>query len=386
MSFVIHLLSMIQRKVWINKIEAAWRERSIIWLSGVRRAGKTCLCQSLRDIEYFDCELPRIRRLLDDPEAFLDQYSASRIVLDEIHRLSNPSEMLKIAADHYPETRVVATGSSTLGASARFKDTLAGRKRDIWLTPMILEELSEFGEEGLDHRFLRGGLPPFYLAEKYPERDYQEWLDAFWAKDIQELYRLERRDSFMRFFELLMQQSGSIFEASSLASPCGVSRTTLQNYLRVLEDTYAMAVIKPFFTNKTKEIVSAPKVYGFDTGFVAFNKGWLDVRPDDRGVLWEHLVLNELLASGLKSQIRYWRTKQKQEVDFVIVRRGKPPVAVEAKWNTGGGDHKHLIAFSKNYPDAELVVVADNVDRPFHRKHGKQTVHYKGLSHLIERF
>lgn len=169
-----------------------------------------------------------------------------------------------------------------------------------------------------------------------------------------------------------------------MASPCGVSRTTLQNYLRVLEDTYAMTVIKPYFSNKTKEIVSAPKVYGFDTGFVAFNRGWLDIRPEDRGILWEHVVLNELLAFGFKQQIRYWRTKQGREIDFVIVRRGKPPVAIEVKWNsTGKGDHKHLVSFARSYPDAELFVVAGNIDRSFSRKHGEHTVYYMGLAQLV---
>ncbi|MEN8255745.1 MAG: ATP-binding protein [Verrucomicrobiota bacterium] len=375
---------MIKRTFWINRIQAAWQERNVIWLSGVRRAGKTCLCKSLGNVEYFDCELPRMRRLMEDPESFLDQFKGSRIVLDEIHRLPNPSELLKIAADHYPETHVIATGSSTLGASSKFKDTLAGRKRNIWLTPMTLEDLSDFKDSGMDHRLLRGGLPPFYLASEYPEKDYQEWLDAFWAKDIQELYRLERRDSFMKFFELLMQQSGCIFEASSMASPCGVSRTTLQNYLRVLEDTYAMAVIKPFYTNKTKEIVSAPKVYGFDTGFVAFNRGWLNIRPEDRGLLWEHVVLNQLLAFGFKKQVRYWRTKQKREVDFIIVRRGKPPVAVEVKWKVGGAsDCKNLLHFADRYPESELVVVAQDIDRSFSRKHREHTIHYKGLSRFI---
>ncbi len=375
---------MIDRQSWIARIHAAWKERNIIWLSGVRRAGKTCLCQSLADVEYFDCELPRVRRAMEDPESFLEQHRGARIVLDEIHRLPNPSELLKIAADHYPETYVIATGSSTLGASSKFRDTLAGRKRDLWLTPMTLEDLSDFGATKMDHRFLRGGLPPFFLAATYPEKDYQEWLDAFWSKDIQELYRLERRDSFMRFFELLMQQSGCIFEASSMAAPCGVSRTTLQNYLRVLEDTYAVAVIKPFFTNKTKEIVSAPKVYGFDTGFVAFYRGWVDIRPDDRGILWEHVVLNQLFAAGFKSQIRYWRTKQRQEVDFVIVRRGKAPLAIEVKWRVGGAsDYKNLLRFANNYEDAELVVVAQDVDRPFSRKHGERTIHYYGLPDFV---
>ncbi len=375
---------MIKRTFWIQRIEAAWLERNVIWLSGVRRAGKTCLCKSLQHTEYFDCELPRVRRLMEDPEAFLDQMNGNRIILDEIHRLPNPSELLKIAADHYPGTHVIATGSSTLGASTKFKDTLTGRKRDIWLTPMILEDLSAFKNSGMDYRFLRGGLPPFYLAKDYPEKDYQEWLDAFWAKDIQELYRLERRDSFMKFFELLMQQSGRIFEASSMAAPCGVSRTTLQNYLRALEDTYAMAVIKPFHTNKTKEIVSAPKVYGFDTGFVAFNKGWLTIRPEDRGILWEHVVLHQLFAFGFKKQIRYWRTKQKQEVDFIITRRGKPPIAIEAKWRMGTSpDTKNLLHFAKSYPESELILVAQDVDRPFTQKRGEQIIHCKNLSQLI---
>ena len=188
----------------------------------------------------------------------------------------------------------------------------------------------------------------------------------------------------MKFFELLMQQSGCIFEATSMAAPCGVSRTTLQNYLRALEDTYAMAVIKPFYTNKTKEIVSAPKVYGFDTGFVAFNKGWLDIRPDDRGILWEHIVLNQLFAFGFKKQTRYWRTKQMREVDFVIVRRGKPPVAIEARWKTGGSsDTKNLLHFAKSYPESELIVVAQDIDRPFTRKQGGQTIHYKNITQLV---
>jgi len=119
---------MVHRHFWLKLIEQAWKERSVAWLSGVRRVGKTCLCQDLPNVEYFDCELPRIRRTMVDPQSFLDGVRGKRIVLDEIHRLQNPSELLKIAADHYPRTRIVATGSSTLGASRKFRDTLAGRR------------------------------------------------------------------------------------------------------------------------------------------------------------------------------------------------------------------------------------------------------------------
>ena len=120
------------RQFWLEKIEEAWQRRTIVWVSGVRRVGKTTLCRSLPDMEYFDCELPRTRRLMEDPEGFLGELRKQRVVLDEIHRLEHPSELLKIAADHFPDIQVIATGSSTLSASTKFRDTLTGRKMHLW--------------------------------------------------------------------------------------------------------------------------------------------------------------------------------------------------------------------------------------------------------------
>lgn len=253
------------RTFWRDRIEEAWTRRSVLWLSGVRRVGKTTLCHSLPKVEYFDCELPRVRTMMEDPQAFLSGLKGKRVVLDEIHRLGNPSQLLKIAADHYRDVRIMATGSSTLGASAKFRDTLAGRKAELWLTPMITPDLTAFGNLDLPHRFLHGGLPSFFLAEEPPERDFQEWMDAYWAKDIQELFRLERRHSFQKFIELLLTNSGGIFEATRYARPCEVSRTTITNYLAVLEATFVAHVVRPFSTRRSTEIISAPKVYGFDT-------------------------------------------------------------------------------------------------------------------------
>jgi predicted AAA+ superfamily ATPase len=106
MQIVLHLVALYARMVamkirafWHQRIETAWT-RPVLWLSGVRRVGKTSLCQTLGNIEYFDCELPRIRRMMEDPQGFLGDLRGRRVVLDEIHRLANPSELLKIAADH----------------------------------------------------------------------------------------------------------------------------------------------------------------------------------------------------------------------------------------------------------------------------------------------
>jgi hypothetical protein len=376
---------MVKRRFWLNLIEQAWREKPVVWLAGVRRVGKTCLCQSLPDVEYFDCELPRVRRMMEDPQGFLDGLRGRRVVLDEVHRLGNPSELLKIAADHYADIRVLATGSSTLGASSKFRDTLAGRKRDLWLTPMCLEDLQDFKRTDLRHRFLHGGLPPFFLAGKLPERDFQEWLDAYWAKDIQELFRLERRSSFQKFVELLVAQSGGIFEATRFAAPCEVSRATIANYLKVVEATFVAHVIRPFSTHRPTEIVSAPKVYAFDTGFSCYYRGWHELRREDLGTLWEHFVLNEVMAHSQTRQVFYWRDKRGHEVDLIWAPRGAKPLAVECKWSADEFEVAGIAALRRLHPQGENVVVAQDVERPFLRNYGDLKVHFESLPSLVER-
>jgi hypothetical protein len=373
-----------ERPFWRERIERAWRQRGVVWLPGVRRVGKTTLCLTLPDVEYFDCELPRTRRLFDDPEGFLASVRGKRIVLDEIHRLPNPAELLKIAADHYPHVRVLATGSSVLGASARFRDTLAGRKREVWLTPMVLADQEAFRSGSLVHRLHRGGLPPFFLADELPEADFQEWMDAYWARDIQELFRLERRQSLQRFVELLLAASGGVFEATRFARECEVSRTTIVNYLGVLDATFVAHIVRPFTARRATEILRAPKVYGFDSGFVAYYRGWHDLRREDLGLLWEHYVLNELHAALGRRDIRYWRDKQGHEVDFVIARRGTAPVAIECKWSAKDWDPRNLRVFRGNYPRGESFLVAHDVDRPSRRRLGEVTLTVVGLGHLIE--
>lgn len=372
------------RQFWLHKIDQLWQHRSVIWLSGVRRVGKTCLCQTIPNIEYFDCELPRTRRMMDDPESFLDGLQGQRIVLDEIHRLDNPSELLKIAADHYPKVKVLATGSSTLGASRKFKDTLAGRKLELWLTPMILSDLVDFGKTNIQHRFLHGGLPPFFMDKNIPEREFQEWLDAFWAKDIQELFRLERRQSFQKFAELLFIQSGGIFEATKFARPCEVNRSTISNYLHVLEATFAVHIIRPFSSHQATEIISAPKVYAFDTGFVCYHRGWRELRDEDLGYLWEHLVLNELHAQLQSRDIRYWRDKRGHEIDFVLSNQGTLPIAIECKWSISGFDPVGLKAFHHQYPKGENYVVVNDIPKSYKRKYDDIVVDIVSLPELID--
>ncbi len=378
-----------QRLAWQERIRDAWKRRSIVWLTGVRRAGKTTLCRSLAGVEYFDCELPSVRRMMEDGESFLRSQSGKAIVLDEVHRLGDPAELLKIAADHFPTVRILATGSSTLGASAKFRDTLTGRKADVWLTPMTMEDARALGNAEIPHRLLHGGLPPFFLAAGPEERAFTEWLDAFWARDVQELFRLERRHAFQRLFELLLASSGGIFEATRFARACDVSRQTIQNYLAVLEATFAAHVVRPFSTHRPTEIVAAPKVYGFDTGFVASYKGWQALRREDLGVLWEHLVLNELHAARQARDVCYWRDKQGHEVDFVLAGRGsgggrQAPTAIECKWSAQEFDPANLKVFRRQYPNGGNLVVTADTTRTYERRYGDVKVRFVGIGDVGE--
>jgi predicted AAA+ superfamily ATPase len=381
---MLNYLHMVHRRFWLSKIQGALKKRSILWLSGVRRVGKTVLCQSLPNTEYFDCELPRVRRMMEDSQSFLDNVRGRTVVLDEVHRLANPSEILKIAADHYPDTKIVATGSSTLGASAKFRDTLAGRKQELWLTPMISADLTDFQQTDLHHRFLRGGLPPFFLAEEPLERDFQEWMEAYWAKDIQELFRLERRYSFLKFAELLLAQSGGIFEATSFARPCEVSRATISNYLSVLEATFVVHVVRPFSSHRATEIVSAPKVYGFDTGFVCYYRDWHLLRSEDLGMLWEHFVLNEILAQTQSRGISYWRDKRGHEVDFILAKRRSGSLAIECKWSASDFDATNIKSFRRQYPRGDNFVVAADVTKAFTRSYEDVPVKFVNLMTLVD--
>ncbi len=299
--------------------------------------------------------------------------------LDDLEYLPAGDAALTLAEPRRAET------SSTLGASRKFRDTLAGRKRDIWLAPMCLADLKDADRPDLHHRLLRGGLPPFFLADQLPERDFQEWMDAYWAKDIQELFRLESRSSFQKFVELVLAQSGGIFEATRFSRPCEVSRPTISTYLKVLEATFVAHVIRPFSTHRATEIVSAPKVYGFDTGFVCYYRGWQELRPEDLGVLWEHFVLNEIMANLQTQDVHYWRDKRGHEVDFVLTPRRGKPLAIECKRSASDFDAANLLAFRKQYPQGENVVVAPDVDRTFQRSYREIIVRFESLRSLTRR-
>lgn len=183
-----------------------------------------------------------------------------------------------------------------------------------------------------------------------------------------------------------MAQSGGIFEAKRFAKICEVSRTTISNYLKVLESTFVVHIVRPFTTHRATEIVSAPKVYGFDSGFVCYHRGIINLRPEDYGFLWKHFVLNELHSQLQIRNIFYWRDKRGHEVDFVIKERGGVPIIIECKWKLKTEDiiGKDIKAFLRQYPDSQVYIVSSDTKRTYYRKYDATSITIISLPSLIK--
>ena len=383
---MVNMIPMIERTFWIQRIQQAWGKRPIVWLSGVRRVGKTTLAQIFSNAVYLNCDLPSVGRRLVDPELFYDSLDKGAIVIfDEIHRLEDPSQLLKIAADAYPHLRVLATGSSTLAATKKFRDSLTGRKQMIYLTPVLWSEcIDKFDIKELDHRLLHGGLPEPLLSKPKNAAFFSEWMDSFYARDIQELFGIRNRTGFMKLLHLLLRQSGSLIDYTHLARLSDLSRHTVKAHVEAMSIAHAVFLLSPFQGGGRREITRRPKCYSFDTGFVTFVKGWDSIREDDRGLLWEHLVIDTLRTVVDDHRLHYWRDKSGREVDFVIKGGRRQADAIECKINPDHFDPANLTIFRSLYPGGRNYVLSPNIKTSYQRRYGKLQVRFISVNQISE--
>ena len=364
---------MIGRPIWLQRLHDGWNRRPVGWLSGVRRVGKTTLSRMIPEARYLNCDLPSVQRSLADAELFLEGLAPDAVVVfDEVHRLADPSQLLKIAADEYADLRVLATGSSTLAATGKFRDSLAGRKFELHLPPVPWDEcIDTFGIADLDRRLLHGGLPEALLAERPDPELYSEWIDSFYARDILELFSIRNRQGFLSLLRLLLRRSGGQVDYSSLASLTELGRPTVRAHVEAMVTAHVVRLLKPFHGDSKQEIVSRAKCYAFDTGFIAFERGWEQIRAEDRGILWEHLVLDALLMRHHENDVLYWQDKSKREVDFVVRRAEGAVDAVECKVNPDRLNSKPIEVFRRMHPKGGNYVVTPLDRKPYQIRRGE---------------
>lgn len=342
------------------------------------------MCKQIPEAAYFNCDLPSTQRRLEDPEFFLSSQREDRpVILDEVHRIADPSSLLKIAADEFPYLKVLATGSSTLQATSKFRDSLSGRKHTVQLTPVLWRECQgEFQRPDFDKRLVHGGFPEMLLGEAPDPIFFEEWMDSFFARDIQELFSVRNRTGFLKLLRLVCHRSGGQLEISDLAKESGLSRQTVMAHLEAMEIAHALTRVAPFHGGGHREIIRQPRIYAFDTGLVAHVRGWEAVRDGDKGQLWEHLVLDELRASRPGQTIHYWRDKSQREIDFVVKAKGKAVDAIEVKVNPDAFDAKALAVFREAYPLGENLLVCPNVREPYDLRKSGMAIRVLNSKHL----
>jgi hypothetical protein len=377
---------MIEWPHWIEHIHAAWKKRPVVWLAGVRRAGKTTLARMIHGAVYLNCDLPSVLHRLEDPELFYrSPPNRAIVVFDEAHRLPDPARILKIGADAFPRLRLLATGASTLSATRKFHDTLTGRKTILPLPPILRTECeAEIQVRDPDRRLFHGGLPEPLLAGESDPAFYAEWLNSFYTRDILELFGVRERTGFLNLLRLMLRQSGGLVDYSALSPECDLSRATVKSHLDAMAVACALIPVAPFHGGGRRELVRRPKVYVFDTGFVACAHGWRDLRAEDRGPFWEHLALDVLRTAHDGHEVAYWRDKSGREVDFVVPR-GRRVDAYECKLNPARFDAESLKAFRSHHPGGENLLLAPGIDSPYDHTFDGLIVRVTGCRDLLLR-
>jgi predicted AAA+ superfamily ATPase len=292
--------------------------------------------------------------------------------------------LLKIAADNFPNLKILATGSSTLSATQKFRDSLTGRKVMIYLPPVLWDECQDvFSIKKLDRRLLHGGLPEPLLSNRKEEEFFAEWIDSFYARDIQELFSIRNRTGFIKLLHLLMRQSGGLLDYSNLAKLADLSRPTVKAHVEAMSIAHAIYLLPPFFGGSRREIVRRPKCYAFDTGFATYVKGWDRIREGDRGILWEHLTLDVLRTIVHEANLFYWRDKSAREIDFIIKRTGQQVHTLECKINPDDFNPSSLIKFRSLYPHGNNYVICPYISTSHKHRYKELLVTFCSLRDLF---
>jgi len=378
---------MIHRTFWKRLVEKLWDQHPVLWLSGVSQAGKTLLCRSLDDIEYFDCEAPETMKMLGEPDRFLQQYRGKRIALDSINCLVSANELAETASRYYSDTRIIAMAKPAANPPALGPEAASTHKGEIWLTPMLTDDQADFGNRDISVRMLKGGLPPFFMSEKPVGEGFRKWIESFVSGmgDVRRLFKVEKPGSLVSFIELLFGRSGDVFDSADFIQQCSMSRTAINSCLYILEKAGLVYPVRSFSSYKPDEITSAPRVFTFDTGFVCFYKGWSELTDEVKPLLWEHIVLNELIGRLQSRQFFYWRDRRGHRIDIVSAKRGIPPLAVICALHSEDADLESLFAFGRAYPDSTLAVVSSDISKPYRRISGSFNICMDSLESLISR-
>lgn len=361
----------------------------ILLFVGARQAGKTTILKQLQEFlkkqgeicYFFSLEDPDYLNLLNESpknlfKIFPINLSKKNFVfVDEIQYLDNPSNFLKYFYDEYAgKIKLLVSGSSAFYIDKKFKDSLAGRKKIFNVSTLSFREFIRFkGDDELSRKdfnnlalsetektvgyyrefIVYGGYPRVVLADFDQKKEIlQELAYSYIKKDILES-RVKQDEMFYKMFKILSSQIGNLFNAYALASTLGVSRSLIDNYIYIMQKSFHIRLVRPFFKNVRKEMIKMPKVYFLDLGLRNFFAGSFDLFDvrSDKGMLLENAVYRQLVEKNDFDEIKFWRTVAGNEVDFVAGNS-----AFEVKLCSEKFKKNRYQKFLENYPEIKLSV------------------------------
>jgi len=358
---------------------AGLSEKKVLIVYGLRQVGKTTLVKEVLeelsdDSVYLSCDEPDVR------EAFTNKTStemhaflrgATVVVLDEAQRVPNIGLSLKLLYDTYPKLTIIATGSSSFELADSTSESLTGRNITYTLLPVSYAEYaSAIGAREafrlLEER-IRYGMYPAVINATKPDQEVTRIARDYLFRDVLRVDRIRKPLVIEKLIQLLAYQVGSEVSYNEIAQKLEISRPTVLQYVRILEQAFVIFRLPAYARNPRNEITRFDKIYFYDTGIrnaLISDFNALDIRQDS-GALFENFFLVERMkvASAAQKELRmyFWRTKDGSEVDFVEDVDGETR-AFECKW--GGGTVRRK-AWENTYPEIPLLSVSKETVEPW---------------------
>ena len=336
--------SMIKRRIEESIIENL-KHFPAIGLVGPRQSGKTTLAKAIaqkcnRPVIYLDLESPQDFEKLGNPQLYLEQFKKHLVIFDEAQRKPELFPLLRslIDEDRTPG-RFMILGSASPSLKRQASESLAGRIAYHELSPFTLDEVG-VSDVNVNKLWLRGGYPNSFLAEsdKIAATWMQNFIQTHLERDLPALGVRVPSTTLLRFWTMLAYCSAQLWNAVKLADSLGVDSKTVRRYLDLLEETFMIRQLQPFFANIKKRLIKSPKIYIRDSGLLhtllkIYSFDDLTANPV-LGSSWEGFCIEQIIAIKPSScDIFFYRTQAGAEIDLVITKGLKVEAAVEIKYS-----------------------------------------------------
>ncbi|ATA73705.1 AAA family ATPase [Capnocytophaga sp. H4358] len=300
---------------------------SVLVVTGPRQSGKTTLCKvNFPSYHYVNMEDIALReQIMLNPKAFLKQFPKG-LIIDEVQNVPELLSYIQVVVDEDNSRKFVLTGSNNFSLMQGITQSLAGRVSVFTLLPLSLQELGDIPYRTDTNTLIINGGYPAVWAKKIPVQDVsRNYYNTYIERDVRQLMKVKNLSNFQTFMKLCAGRIGTELNINALSNEIGISSPTLKEWFSILEASYIVFRLPPFFKNIGKRLVKSPKIYFYDTGLACFLLGietpqQLAVHPL-RGVLFENMVVLEFFKNkfnkGVLPNYYFYRDKNQKEVDLI---------------------------------------------------------------------